>query len=158
MYSEGNAHVNGTLTASTKNFIIDHPLDPEGKYLYHNSVESAEMMNIYNGTIKLNANGKAIVELPEWFEALNSDYRYQLTPIGAWAPLYIAEKVTKNRFQIAGGEPHMEVSWQITGIRQDPFAKQNRMQVEVIKPEAEQGTYLHPEVYIQLEEGKPKDK
>ena len=35
VYSQGIAHVNGTFTATAKNFVIDHPLDPTNKYLYH---------------------------------------------------------------------------------------------------------------------------
>ena len=107
------------------------------------------MMNMYNGNTVLDENGQASILLPAWFEKLNGDYRYQLTPVGTWAPLYIAEKIKDNRFKIAGGEPGMEVSWQVTGVRQDPFAQENRMQVEVTKPLSEQGTYLHPEVYGQ---------
>jgi hypothetical protein len=147
VYSQGNAHVNGTFTASNKLFVIDHPSDPTGKYLYHSVVESADMMNMYNGNVVLDENGRATVSLPDWFETLNEDFRYQLTPIGAWAPLFVAERLRDNRFMIAGGEPGLEASWQVTGIRHDPYAEQNRMQVEVIKPASEQGTYLHPEVY-----------
>ncbi len=158
VYSEGNAHVNGTFTATTKSFVIDHPLDPSNKYLYHSVVESSEMMNMYNGNTVLDENGQAIILLPAWFEKLNGDYRYQLTPVGSWAPLYIAERIKDSRFKIAGGEPGMEVSWQVTGVRRDPFAQQNRMQVEVTKPEGEQGTYLHPEVYGQPEEKRRSHK
>jgi hypothetical protein len=92
--------------------------------------------------------GEAWVMLPEYFEALNSDYRYQLTAIGAPGPnLYIAEKILDNRFKIAGGQPCMEVSWQVTGIRQDAWAEANRIEVEMDKEETEQGYYLYPEAY-----------
>ena len=47
----GNLHVQGRLTAGVKTFRIDHPLDPENKYLSHSSVESPDVMNIYNGNI-----------------------------------------------------------------------------------------------------------
>jgi hypothetical protein len=151
-YFNGKVHVNGTLSKSSGSFKIDHPLDPEGKYLYHSFVESPDMMNIYNGNVVLDENGEAWVELPEWFEALNRDFRYQLTCIGGFAPVYIAEKIQHNRFKIAGGKPGMEVSWQVTGIRQDPWAEAHRIPVEEVKPQEEQGTYLHPEVYGQPEE------
>ena len=45
------------------------------------------------------------------------DYRYQLTCIGAHAPIYIARKIEDNAFAIAGGTPGLEVSWQVTGRR-----------------------------------------
>ena len=144
----GDVDVTGTLTKGGGSFKIDHPLDPEGKYLYHSFVESPDMMNVYNGNVVLDVGGEAWVELPGWFEALNRDYRYQLTPIGGGAPnLHIAEKISGGRFRIAGGQPGMEISWQVTGIRQDPFAEANRVRVEVDKRPDEIGKYIHPEVY-----------
>ncbi len=63
------------------------------------------MMNIYNGTVTLDAHGRATVTMPEWFSALNRDFQYQLTAIGAPGPkLYIASEMYGNAFQIAGGE------------------------------------------------------
>jgi hypothetical protein len=144
----GDVDVSGSVNKSGGSFKIDHPLDPEGKYLYHSFVESPDMMNVYNGNIVLDARGEAWVEMPDWFEALNSDYRYQLTPIGGAAPrLHIAEKISGGRFRIGGGEPGMEVSWQVTGIRQDPYAEANRIEVEVEKRPEEFGKYIHPELY-----------
>ncbi len=148
----GNVVVAGALSATTKMFKIDHPLDPANKYLLHTSVESSEMMNIYNGNTTLDQNGEAIVQLPDWFQALNRDFRYQLTCIGGFAPIYIAEKIAGNRFKIAGGQPGVEVSWQVTGIRHDPYANKYRMKVEEEKPEGERGYYLHPEVFNQADE------
>jgi hypothetical protein len=147
-YFSGDVQVTGLLSKGGGSFKIDHPLDPEGKYLYHSFVESPDMMNVYNGNVELDLNGEAWVELPDWFEALNGDFRYQLTPIGAPGPnLYVAEKIRDNRFRIAGGKPGMEVSWMVTGIRHDPFAEANRIPVEEAKPASEAGRYLHPEVY-----------
>mgnify|MGYP001263590322 CR=1 FL=1 len=143
-YFNGRVSVTGNLSKGAGSFKIDHPLDPANQYLYHSFVESPDMMNIYNGNATLDAQGEAWVELPDWFEALNRDFRYQLTPIGGWAPLYVAQKVQGNRFQIAGGEPGMEVSWQVTGIRQDAYAEAHRIPVEEPKPAAERGLYLHP--------------
>ncbi|MFQ5650690.1 MAG: hypothetical protein ACE5IY_12175 [bacterium] len=152
-FFSGDVQVTGNLTKASGAFKIDHPLDPQNKYLYHSFVESPDMMNIYNGNIILDAAGEARVELPEWFEALNRDFRYQLTAIGAPGPdLYIAQEIMGNRFRIAGGQPGMKVSWQVTGIRQDAFANAHRMPVEEEKPAYERGYYLHPELYGQREE------
>jgi hypothetical protein len=139
--SSNSVHTN-YLTATVKNFRIDHPLDPANKYLIHASVESSDVKNLYDGIVELDDRGEAVITLPDWFEALNRDFRYQLTAIGAPAPtLYIAEEITKNQFKIAGGQPQMKVSWLVTGIRQDAFVKAHPMQVEVEKPEDEKGFY-----------------
>ena len=133
------------ISKSSSSFKIDHPLDPENKYLYHSTVESPDMMNIYNGNIILDAEGNAIIEMPDWFKPLNMSFRYQLTAIGKPGPnLYIAEEISDTRFKIAGGTVDMEVSWQVTGIRQDTYARDNRIKVEVDKPEQERGKYRHP--------------
>ena len=146
-YFVGNVEILGNLSKATGSFKIDHPLDPENKTLSHSFVESPDMMNIYNGIITLGKDGSAEVVLPDYFEALNREFRYQLTCIGGFAPVYIAGKVSGNRFRIAGGEPGMEVSWQLTGVRQDAYAEKHRIQVEELKPLSMRGTYLHPEVF-----------
>jgi len=144
----GTLAVTGTVSKGGGTFKIDHPLDPANKYLYHSFVESPDMMNIYNGVIRLDARGEAWVTMPEWFGALNMDFRYQLTPIGnpGGRILYIAKEIQGNRFKIAGGRANAKVSWQVTGVRQDAWANANRVQVEVQKPPQEQGKYLYPEL------------
>ncbi|HEX9655502.1 MAG TPA: hypothetical protein VGB89_01150 [Bacteroidota bacterium] len=142
-----NLHVGGSLSKSSGSFKIDHPLDPENKYLYHSFVESPDMMNVYNGNVTLDSRGEAWVELPQWFDALNKNFRYQLTCIGGFAPVFIAEKVGHNRFKIGGGTPNLEVSWQVTGIRKDAYAEKNRIPVEEEKTGKERGRYLHPEAF-----------
>jgi len=110
------------------------------------------MMNIYNGNVTLDDKGEATVQMPDYFQALNQDFRYQLTAIGAPGPnLYIAEEISNNQFKIAGGQPGSKVSWQVTGIRNDPYSKQQAVTPEVNKPAGEQGTYLHPSAYGQPE-------
>ena len=149
-YFNGNVTVSGTLSKSAGSFKIDHPLDPEHKYLLHSFVESPDMKNVYDGTAILDAQGEAEVELPDWFEALNRDFRYQLTAIGTPGPnLYIARKITGNRFTIGGGAPGGEVSWQVTGIRHDAYADQNRIPIELAKAPDEVGKYLHPKAFNQ---------
>ena len=148
----GDVHVVGTLSKGAGAFKIDHPLDPANKYLYHSFVESPDMKTIYDGVVVLDDKGQALLELPAWFEALNRDFRYQLTAIGASAPnLHIAQKVLENRFKIAGGPPGLEVSWQVTGIRYDPYAEQHRIPVEEQKSAEERGKYLYPKEYGQPE-------
>jgi trimeric autotransporter adhesin len=145
--------ISGTLSASVKNFKIDHPLDPAGKYLVHASVESSEMMNIYTGNVTTDAQGEARVQLPEWFEALNTDFRYQLTVIGQFAQAIVSSEVQNHEFTIRSSVPNVKVSWQITGVRQDAFAKANPLAVEAEKEPRLKGFYLHPEFF-----GAPAEK
>jgi hypothetical protein len=130
-----------------KFFTIDHPLDPENQYLVHSSVESSEYKNFYDGIATLDANGAAVVGLPHWFEALNKDFRYQLTPIGAAASLYIGREIEQGSFQIAGGKPGMRVSWAVTGVRRDRYASAHPVEVEQPKTAGDRGKYLAPREY-----------
>ena len=144
----GNLSIGGNISKAGGSFKIDHPLDPANKYLYHSFVESPDMMNIYNGVASLDGEGEATVKLPDWFEALNRGFRYQLTAIGAPGPnLYVAEEVTSNHFKIAGGKPGAKVSWQVTGVRHDAWADAHRIPLEVAKIGDEKGKYLHPELF-----------
>ena len=148
----GDVAVSGMLSKGGGSFKIDHPLDPENKFLYHSFVESPDMKNIYDGTVTTDEQGEATVVLPDYFEALNRDFRYQLTVIGTFAQAIVAEKIKGNRFTIKTSSSGVEVSWQVTGIRRDRWADRNRIQVEEGKPDAERGYFLHPELYDQPEE------
>jgi hypothetical protein len=179
----GKVKITGNLEKAGGSFKIDHPLDPANKYLCYSFVESPDMKNVYDGIVVLDRKGKAEIELPDWFGALNKDFRYQLTATGAPGPnLYIAEEISEatttrnysskssnnnnnnSRFKIAGGTSGMKVSWQVTGIRRDPWANAHRIEVEEDKPDKERGYYLHPDLYGQPEEKGishllfPKDK
>jgi hypothetical protein len=139
----------GELWASAKHFLIDHPLDPANKYLVHSSVESPEMLNTYSGNVTTDENGDAAVNLPDYFEALNTDYRYQLTVIGQFAQAIVKDEISGNRFTIKTDKPRVKVSWQVTGVRNDPYAQQHPALVEIEKPAGTRGKYLHPQAYQQ---------
>jgi len=151
---EGDVFVDGTLSANTKEFKIDHPLDPANKYLVHASVESSEMMNIYSGNVTTDELGLATVTLPDWFQAENTDFRYQLTVVDErFAQAVISKKIANNQFTIHTNATNVQVSWQITAVRQDAYAKAHPMVVEQLKGDKERGFYQHPELY-----GQPKEK
>ena len=146
----GNVNVYGDLFVSgAKPFRIDYPADPANKYLIHYSVESPQVQNQYNGTVTLDANGEAVVQLPDYFLTINTGpYSYQLTAIGSPGPnLYIAQEVADNQFKIAGGTPGMKVSWLLYAMRNDPYLRDNPHTDVVDKPEAERGTYIYPQGY-----------
>jgi trimeric autotransporter adhesin len=140
------------VTSGMKMFHIDHPLDPENKYLNHAAIESSEVLNVYSGNITTDGNGDAVVTLPDWFEALNNDFRYQLTVLGTFAQAIVAEKIKGNRFAIKTNAANVEVSWQVTGVRSDPTARKYKFEIEEEKPEAERGYYLNPDAFKQPEE------
>jgi hypothetical protein len=148
----GATHVNGTLSKTAGSFMIDHPQEPQRRYLIHSFVEGPERLNVYRGTIKLNARGRATVHLPRYFESANREPSYQLTAVGAAAPsLHIAKGVEGNRFVIAGGAPGQTVSWMVTAARDDAWAQRNPLRVEPLKARGDRGKYLNPEVF-----GKPR--
>jgi hypothetical protein len=141
----GNLKVVGSLAKGSGSFEIDHPLDPTNKYLSHSFVESPDMMNVYNGTVTTDRHGLAVVSLPKYFEALNKDYRYQLTALGTFAQATVGKEIRDNRFTILTNKPGVKVSWQVTGVRHDAFAEKNPIQVEQEKAPRDRGYYLHPD-------------
>jgi hypothetical protein len=150
-YFLGDVEVVGSLSKSGGTFKIDHPLDPANKFLYHSFVESPDMMNIYNGNCTTDANGDATVKLPGYFEAENKDFRYQLTVMGQFAQAIVLEKITGNAFKVKTDKPNVEVSWQVTGVRNDAWARANRVVPEVDKQGNDKGKYLFPALYGQPE-------
>lgn len=146
VFSSGNLGASGT-----KSFVIDHPLDPENRFLKHFSIESNEVLNVYRGNAAFDQNGEAVVHLPDYFEAINTHISYQLTPVGAFAQLYIKKKVKNNQFTIGGGAAGIEVSWVIYAERNDAYLQQNpeQRQAEPEKRTQEKGKYLMPQLYGQ---------
>jgi pyruvate formate-lyase activating enzyme-like uncharacterized protein len=69
--------------------------------------------------------------------------------IGTFAQAIVFEEIHEqvNSFKVKTIEPLVKVSWQVTGVRKDPFANANRVVDVVEKPAQEKGTYLHPELY-----------
>jgi trimeric autotransporter adhesin len=152
-FFDGSVDVDGKFSQAAGSIKMDDPVDPANKYLYHSSVESPDMKNIYDGNVTTDGAGLATVTLPDWFEALNSDFRYQLTVIGQFAQAMVASEISDHQFTIKTDKPNVKVSWQVTGIRQDAWANANRIPVEVSKAPADQGLYLHPELF-----GAPPEK
>jgi hypothetical protein len=148
-YFAGNIYVNGNCTGCLGTYQIDDPVDPANKYLNEAGVASSEMLDLYTGHVTLDANGEAWVDMPTWFQSLNEDFDYQLTCVGGYAQVYVAQEIENNRFKIAGGTPGLKVSWQVTGTRKDPYAQANPIQPEQDKTGDDKGKYVHPGLYGQ---------
>jgi hypothetical protein len=144
VYSQGRFAATGT-----KNFQIDHPRDPENKYINHFAAEAPEPYNIYRGNTIMDDAGQARVQLPDYFEDINRDFHYSLTAIGAPAILFVAQEIADNAFVIGGGRPGMKVSWTVTAVRNDAWVRANPMADVMDKPAEHKGTYLHPELFGQ---------
>jgi hypothetical protein len=130
-----NLTVGGNFAASgSKTFLIDHPLDPERRILKHAAAESNEVINFYSGNVTTDASGKAVVQLPAYFEAINKDYRYQLTVIGAFAQAIVSSEVQNNQFEISTSLPNLKVSWEVKGVRNDAYMQAHPFQSEEDKP------------------------
>ncbi len=144
----GRVEINGSLAVSGfKNFRIDHPLDPENKYLYHACVESDRPLNTYQGSVVTDGDGFATVTLPAWFDAINADVQYQLTVIDDSEDFVLAkvvDKVRGNQFRLRTSKPTVEVSWQITGARSDAYARAKPFTAVREKGERERGRFLYP--------------
>ena len=79
-----------------------------------------------------------------WFEALKRDFRYQLTVIGQFAQAIIGAEIQSGQFTIRTSAPNVKVSWQVTGVRQDAYAKAHPLVVEEEKPAHMQGSIFTP--------------
>jgi hypothetical protein len=143
----GDVDVTGNITALATGFQIDHPLDPANQFLNQAYVAAPEMTSQYSGNVVTGTDGFAVVTLPEYVQALNSDFRYNLTVIGQFAQAIISSKIKDGQFTIQTDQPNVEVSWLVIGVRQDPYALSTPLQVEVTKAEGGKGLYLYPQGY-----------
>jgi hypothetical protein len=115
---------NGTLTATTKNFRIVHPLNKK-KYLTHSCIEGPEIAVFYRGEGRTNKSGRATVKLPDYFEALTheSGRTVQLTTIfeeddddfGQLA----ASRVEGGTFGVRSSLPLQRFYWEVKAVRAD---------------------------------------
>ena len=140
----GKVVVGGDFTAlGVKAFTMDYPLDPTNKTLMHAAIESNEVLNSYSGNATTNSSGKITVTLPEYFEAINKDFRYQLTVVGgSFAQAIISKEVNNNQFEIASNQPNIKVSWEVKGVRNDKRMQQNPFTAVAEKAAKDKGKYI----------------
>ncbi len=140
----GNDYTGGVLVAGsfnvsgTKNFYINHPLDPEHRLLQHACIEGPEAAVYYRGEGQL-CDGVASIELPRYFEALvhKEGRTVQLTPL--WEPgvpcsPLAGSEVKDGRFVVRTVDqksPDQRFYWEVKAIRSDVPA----LEIEPLKPQ-----------------------
>jgi len=156
-YFYGDTYSTGDVGGATKSFVIDNPANPDNEVLRHTCIESDEALVMYRGKVKLDASGKAIVDMPSYFTALTKETEatVQITCIGQ--PFGIGyEWNSGNASFIVYGDANREISWMVMADRDDPYMQQNRKPVITQKNGGEKGYkagyYIHPELYGQSEE------
>lgn len=119
---KGNLTVNGTVTAASKSFLIDHPTK-QGKKLQYGSLESPYHGIRLTGKSKANKNGVK-VNLPDYIFALikNDNINIQLTPIKCSKLFYVSNiDIDNNCFYVIcdQSDEEYEFYWDFTAIRKD---------------------------------------
>lgn len=143
----------GDLAASgNKAFRIDDPRDPENRYLMHYCTESPFPQNSYSGNVVTDGEGFGWVTLPEYFDSINANAKYQLTVMGrSFAQAIVYQEIKGNRFQIRTSMPNVKVSWRVECDRDDPHVRRKRPMDVVEKSGRERGTYQDPALYGKAE-------
>jgi hypothetical protein len=152
---DGNVRINGdlTVTGTKTGFRIDDPRDPAQRTLSHTPVETDALTVVYTGNVRTGRDGRATVRLPAYATTIAGHWRYQLTPIGRFGQAIVAREVRRGSFAVRTEHGSTKVSWTVTGLRRDAFARAHPFRAEQAKVGAERGRYLHPELY-----GEPASK
>jgi len=137
----GSVQVNGainstSLTANTKNFKIEHPLNIN-KWLYHGCVESPRFDNIYRGKKKI-INGRGEVYIDEECNTTGGMTKGTFISLNTNCQLYLENKTTfdgvkgiinegKISINCENTEEEIEVDWLVIGERKDENIKSNEL-------------------------------
>jgi hypothetical protein len=121
-----DVYAEGSISSPNKHFVINHPLDPEGKHLVHSTLEGPEIAVFYRGEARL-SKGKATITLPNYFEALTrkENRTVLLTPkfaSGASITLLAASEVHSGKFTVHAadhGNQSQEFFWEVKAVRSD---------------------------------------
>ena len=91
---ESTIIVAGQIKAITKSFKIDHPLDPQNKYLEHGSLEGPEHGIYQRG--RVSGYGAVTVNLPDYFTALSEDSYSIIVTSRTNSQLFVTESNPKS--------------------------------------------------------------
>ena len=113
-------YINGNITTTgSKNFIQEHPADPD-KAIVYTALEAGEAGTYTRGSSTL-VKGRAIIDLPEHFGLVtnNQGLTVQVTPTGPCNGLYVASKSNAQIeiVELAGGASNTSFDWIIYGVR-----------------------------------------
>ena len=105
-------NVSGSFTATTKSFLIDHPVK-EGMKLQYASLEGPE-----NGVYVRGTTDQSIIQLPDYWVALvdENSITVNLTPVGKFQSLYI---IDKNNEHVTVGGVEGSYDYVVYGERKD---------------------------------------
>ncbi len=121
----GGVNITGNLQKSSGTFKIDHPLDPDNKYLMHSFIEGPKCDLIYRGDVNL-INGQATVDLdleskmtPGTFDALNKDCKCWLQNDSGWDR--VKGNVNQGILNITceNNNSTDTINWMVVGTRKD---------------------------------------
>ena len=120
-------HVSGALSKGSGTFLIDHPLDPENKDLYHGFVEAPRFDLIYRGQVTLK-KGKAVVSIDAaskmsegTFDALTQNPQVFLQCNQAFEMLIGEVREGQLHIQAQNADSTALVDWQVIAERADSF-------------------------------------
>jgi hypothetical protein len=91
---------------------FEHRGTPNSRQKRSGEFSTGTFGEISTGIDITGANGEAVVTLPDYFEALNRDFRYLLTVIGQFAQAIVESEIADSRFTIKTDQPKVKVSWQ----------------------------------------------
>ena len=114
----GGVAVQGDFSATgTKNFVEDHPTDPD-KSIYYAAMEGGEAGTYVRGTAML-VNGKAVINLPEHFGMVTAGegLTVQLTPRGEWIQAYVVEVTPHKLVLRARNGKSGRIDYRVEGVR-----------------------------------------
>jgi hypothetical protein len=124
--ADGNIQASGDIIAKgAKKFVIAHPTKPDTT-LEHAALEGPEVAVYYRGEGQL-VNGRAVIDLPEYFEALTQKRQrtVMLTNVDGFERLAIQREaemqVKHGRFTVISerADSAQRFSWEVKAVRAD---------------------------------------
>ncbi len=113
--------ISGDLAATgAKSFVAPDPAD-SGRAIYYAALEGPEAGTYFRGNARI-VEGRAVIELPEHFGKVTETegLTVQLTPLGGWSRLYVAEMSPARLVVMSAEAPAgegTEFSFLVQGVR-----------------------------------------